>query len=236
MDSKDIIAKLTSLANPKNAEGMARFGINPEKTLGIKVPVLRNMGKEIGRNQEMALELWESGIHEARMLAIFISEPKKVTAKMADRLVSDFNSWDICDQACSNLFTRTSFAWEKAFEWCAKEEEFVKRAGYVMMCTLAVHDKKTPDGKFLEFFPEIIRGADDERNFVKKAVNWAVRQIGKRSLMLNKEAIRLAEEILAAHPNSKAARWTASDALRELKSEAVRKRLEEKDRKRQSHK
>jgi 3-methyladenine DNA glycosylase AlkD len=223
MKIKEILKRLKSLANPKNVEGMARFGINPKNTLGISVYVLRDMAKEIGKDHKLAQQLWDSGIHEARILAAFVDDPKMVTEQQMEKWVKDFDSWDICDQVCGHLFDKTEFAYKKAFEWSERKDEFVKRAGFVLMATLSVHDKKARDAKFEQFFTPIMKHSIDERNFVKKAVNWALRQIGKRNLALNKRAIKIAERMQKI--DSKAARWIASDVLRELKSEKVQKRL-----------
>jgi 3-methyladenine DNA glycosylase AlkD len=181
------------------------------------------MAKEIGRDRKLAQELWDSGIHEARMLACFIDEIDKVTKKQMEEWVNHFDSWDICDQVCGNLFDRTDFAWKKAFEWTKRKQEFIKRAGFVLMATLSVHDKKAKDKDFEKFFPLIKKYSIDERNFVKKALNWALRQIGKRNLNLNKKAIKLAREIQKI--DSKSAKWIANDAIRELESNSVQKRL-----------
>jgi 3-methyladenine DNA glycosylase AlkD len=183
------------------------------------------MAKEIKKNQALSLELWETGIHEARLLAGFIGDPKQVTEKQMDEWVADFDSWDVCDQVCMGLFDKTSFAYKKVVEWSGRKEEFVKRAGFAMMAALAVHDKKTGDEAFLGFLPIIERESTDERNFVKKAVNWALRQIGKRNRGLNKKAIETAKRIETQNPNSKCTRWIAKDALRELSSAAIQKRL-----------
>jgi len=211
------------MSNPKNVEGMKRFGIRGEKIYGVSIPYLRSMAKELGKNHELALQLWNSKIHEARLLSGFIDDFKKVDEKQMEEWVKDFDSWDICDQVCSNLFDKTEFAWKKAVEWSKKKEEFVKRAGFVMMATLAVHDKKASDKDFEKFFPIIIRESDDERNFVRKAVNWALRQIGKRNEKLNKRAIDTAKKI--SKMNSKTAKWIAGDALRELTSKSVQRKL-----------
>ncbi len=221
--AEEIIAGIKSLANPKNVAGMARFGINPTNTYGVSIPVLRKMAREIGKNHELALELWETGIHEARMLACFIDRPDMITGEQMESWVKDFDSWDVCDQCCGNLFDRTRFAHKKAVEWCGREEEFVRRAGFVLMACLAVHDKKAGDQAFIEFLPLIKTHSGDERNYVKKAVNWALRQIGKRNRNLNNAAIKTAEEIKQL--DSKSARWIASDALRELAGDAVQKKL-----------
>ncbi len=222
-NSSQVIKKLKSLSNPKNVEGMARFGINPQKALGVNVPVLRQMAKEIGRNHQLALRLWQSEIHEARILASMIDEIDKVTEKQMENWVGEFNSWDLCDQTCMNLFDKLPLAWSKAIEWVKQEKEFIRRAGFALMACLAWHEKKDKDKKFLKFFPLIKKYSTDERNFVKKAVNWALRQIGKRNKSLNKEAIKVAQEILKI--NNKTAKWIAADALRELTSASVQKRL-----------
>ncbi len=211
------------MSNPRNVEGMARFGINPKDTLGVSMPELRRLGKQIGKDHALALRLWGSGIHEARILAALVDEPAKVTEAQAEKWVRQFDSWDVCDQVCMNLFDRTPFAHAKAIEWASRTREFERRAGFSLMAVLAVHDKESGDGAFLKFLPAIKRASVDERNFVKKAVNWALRQIGKRNLSLNKAAIKAAEEIQKM--DSKSARWIAKDALRELRSGAVRKRL-----------
>jgi 3-methyladenine DNA glycosylase AlkD len=216
MDYQNILRELRSKSNPKNVQGMAMFGINPENTLGISIPVLRKMAKDIGRNHKLAQELWTSGVHEARLLAGFIDNAVDVTVEQMDSWVKDFDSWDVCDQVCSNLFDKTPFAYAKAKEWSSEKEEFVKRAGFVLMAALAVHDKKADDKMFTQFLPIIKKQATDDRNFVKKAVNWALRQIGKRNATLQKQALKTAEEILAI--DNKSAKWIASDAIRELKS------------------
>ncbi len=209
-----IIEQLKACANPKNVAGMARYGINPEKTLGVNVTKLREIAKAAGRDHELALELWQSGIHEARILAGFVDKPKEVTESQMEAWVNDFDSWDICDGTCNHLFDKTLFAYGKAIAWCQRQEEYVRRAGFVLMATLAVHDKKSPDEKLVQFFPYIVRYASDERNFVKKAVNWALRQIGKRNAFLCSQALAVSAEILKL--DSKAARWVARDAIREL--------------------
>ena len=219
-----ILSELKSLADPENVAGMARYGINPKNTLGVSIPRLRSMARGIGRDHELASALWGSGIHEARILAGLIDDPAMVTEAQIDRWVRDFDSWDVCDQICSNLFDKTKRAYEKAVVWSARNEEFVKRAGFVLMAALAVHDKKAPDARFKQFLPLIEREAGDERNFVKKAVNWALRQIGKRNRALNEAAKATAKKVQKM--DSKSARWIAADALRELESDAVRKRFE----------
>jgi 3-methyladenine DNA glycosylase AlkD len=220
---KLVLADMKARADPEAVKGMARFGISSKNTLGLSVPTIRAMAKKLGRNHRLALELWETGIHEARILAAMVDDPGSVTEHQMEDWVADFDSWDVCDQCCGGLFDRTPYAYSKALEWSKRREEFVKRAGYALMAELAVHDKKAGDEKFRGFFEALARGATDERNFVKKAVNWALRQIGKRNLELNREALKIAGRI--SKIDSSSARWVASDATRELSSEAVRKKL-----------
>lgn len=228
MKADEVLKELKSLGNRKNVEGMARFGINPKDTYGVPIPNIRKIAKEIGKNHNLAQELWDSGIHEARILAGFIDDPQLVTPKQMDRWITDFDSWDVCDQVCANLFDRMPIAFEKASEWSKKSAEFEKRAGFALIAALAWHNKEAEDKKFIPFFPLIKQGSTDERNFVKKAVNWALRQIGKRNKNLNKAAIAAAKEIQSAsrRNGSKPAKWIASDALRELQHPSVQKRLQ----------
>lgn len=219
------LSHIKSLAKPGNREGMARFGIRVDDAFGVSIYELRKIAKESGTDHKLALGLWETGNHEARILAGMIDDPALVTETQMERWVKDFNSWDMCDQVCSNLFDRTKYAYKKSVEWTKRDEEFVKRAGFVLMAALSVHDKHAADPKFEKFLPIIERHATDERNFVKKAVNWALRQIGKRNAHLNKKAIDVAERI--GKTESKAARWIASDALKELRSDKVRKKLQQ---------
>ena len=223
MEYDEIIKKLKSLSSPKNVEGMARFGINSKNTLGVSMPNVRKIAKEIGKDHKLAERLWNSKIHEARILASLVDEPEKISEKQMEKWVYDFDSWDVCDQICSNLFDKTEFAYKKVFEWSERKEEFVKRAGFVLMATMSVHDKKMRDSEFQKFFPLIKKYSTDERNFVKKAVNWALRQIGKRNINLNKKAINLAKEIQEI--DSKTAKWIARDALCELENEKIKKRF-----------
>jgi 3-methyladenine DNA glycosylase AlkD len=221
--AETILANLRSLSNPENVAGMARYGISSHNTLGVSMPALRGMAKELGKNHVLAGELWDSGIHEARILASLVDVPSQVSEAQMEDWAADFDSWDVCDQVCSNLFDRTPYAWAKALDWSGRSEEFVKRAGFVLMAALASHAKKAPDEQFEFFFPIIARQASDERNFVRKAVNWALRGIGKRSRALNARAIEVSYQILENGP--RAARWVASDALRELTSEKIQARL-----------
>lgn len=221
--TKKILSQLKKLGSEKNRQGMARFGINTETAFGVSVYAVRDLAKKYRFDHKLALNLWKTNVHEARMLACFVDEKEKVSEKQLETWVKDFNSWDLCDQACSNLFDKTEFAWKKAVEWTEKKEEFVKRAGFVLMACLSVHDKKAEDKKFEEFFPLIKKHSTDERNFVKKAVNWSLRQIGKRNKKLNKKAIAWGKKIKKI--NSKTAKWIAGDALRELESNKIQKKL-----------
>ena len=223
MTPGEVLDRLRSLADPEAKAGMARFGIETGTALGISIPTLRALARDIGRDHGLAEELWASGVHEARILAALVDDPKLVTEEQMERWVVQIDSWDVCDGVCSTLFDRSPFAYDKAAEWSARDEEFVKRAGFVLMAALAVHDKKAPDERFLEMLPLIERESHDERNFVKKAVNWALRGIGKRDRSLNAAAIAAGERIRAQ--GSRAARWIAADALRELRSEKVQARL-----------
>ena len=211
------------LGDPRAAEGAARFGIRVPNVLGVSAPNLRRLAREVGKDHALAGRLWTTDIHDARVLAALIDDPAQVTPRQMEQWAGDFDSWAVCDAACSCLFDKTLYAWDKAVEWTGREPEYVKRAGFVLMAALAVHDKKATDERFEAFLPLLVRHADDERNFVKKAVNWALRQIGKRSARLNKRAIQTAEDIRRS--GSKAARWIAADALRELTSDKVQARL-----------
>ncbi len=223
MNLEEALARLQALANPTHLEGMAGFGIETARAYGISAPKLYALAREIGRDHALAEALWASGQHEARILAAMVDEPRAVTEEQMERWVRDLDSWDVCDNVCGNLFDRQGdLSYRKAAEWAEREGEFVKRAGFALMAYLAVHDKKAPDDRFEAFLPLIKREAGDRRNFVKKAVNWALRQIGKRNRRLNARAIEAAQEILAAFPRGN---FVASDALRELRSEAVQRRL-----------
>ena len=223
MHPREAIKRLRDLSDPEAVKGMARFGITPDKAFGVSIPELRKLAKEIGADHRLALRLWVAGYRETRILASMIEDPALVAEEQAESWVHDFTYWEICDQCCMNLLEDTGFAHRKCVEWAARPEEFVKRAGFVLMARLAVSDKKADDDEFLKFLPLIKREASDERNFVKKAVNWALRQIGKRSLKLNRSAIRTAREIQAI--DSRSAKWIASDALRELESKPVQEKL-----------
>jgi 3-methyladenine DNA glycosylase AlkD len=212
---RQVIDDLRSLENPAGRDGQARFGIRPKRALGIAVPPLRAMAKRIGRDHKLALRLWRTGIHEARILASMIDEPLAVTEDQMEVWARDFDSWDLVDQCCGNLFDKSPLAWTKAVEWSGRDAEFVKRAGFSLMAYLAVHDKRASDDALAAFSPLIEREAWDGRNFVKKAVNWALRQIGKRNRPLNRLAVQCALRIQKQGTSS--ARWIAADALRELR-------------------
>jgi 3-methyladenine DNA glycosylase AlkD len=226
MTLKQILSQFESLGDPKNVAGMARYGIVAKKVFGVSAPALHSIAKRIGKTHDLALQLWPTGIYDARILAALIDNPIDVTDKQMDGWVKGFDNWAICDGVCIHLFRKTPFAWKKAVAWSKRKEEFVKRAGFTLMATLAVHDKEADDKKFLQLLHIIQRASTDERNGVKKAVNWALRQIGKRNIALNKHAIQTAKKIKML--DSSAARWIASDALRELQSKAVHKRLKNK--------
>lgn len=223
MNSRQVLGKLKSMSNPEAVAGMARFGINPRNTYGISIPNLRKLAKEAGPDHRLAAQLWASGIHEARILASMVDRPEFVDEAQMEKWAADFDSWDVCDQCCNNLFSRTKMAYRKAAEWSRREEEFLKRAGFVLMATLAVHDRVAPDKVFVKFLGVVKRSATDDRNFVKKAANWALRQIGKRNIFLNQKALDIAREMEAA--DSKAARWIGADAVRELTSAPVQDKL-----------
>lgn len=223
---KSIIRELESLSDPSALEGMASFGITPGKAFCVAIPELRRMAKIIRKDHELASSLWAYGYRETRILASMVDDVRYVTDEQMEQWVSEFDYWEICDQCCMNLFEDMPCAYEKAVEWSRREEEFVKRAGFVLMARLAVSDKKAADERFIAFFPMIKEGALDRRNFVKKAVNWALRQIGKRNLLLNARAIELAEELQQTDNTS--ARWVAADAIRELTGEKVQWKLQSK--------
>ena len=202
---------------------MARFGIDTTRAVGVTVTELRRFARDLGHDHELAEALWASGVHEARLLASLVDEPAMVSEAQMEAWVADLDSWDVCDGVCGNLFDRTPFALDKAVEWSSREPEFQKRAAFALMASAAVHRKDLPDAAFASLLPVIREQAIDERNYVKKAVSWALRQIGKRSSGLNSQAVRTAERI--ERIDSRAARWVARDALRELRGDAVQARL-----------
>lgn len=221
--AESILKELKALARPENLPGMARYGINTATALGVPIPELRRIAKRTGKDHGLAKALWATGVHEARILASMVDDPALVTRGQMDKWAAAFNSWDLCDQCCANLFEDTPFAWEKALKWSSSKSGFVKRAAFSLMARLAVSDKKAADADFDRFLPVILKEADDDRTPVKKAINWALRQIGKRSLELNRKAVRAALGMKKL--DSKSARWIASDALRELNDEAVVSRI-----------
>lgn len=218
-----LLAELRTHANAANVAGMARYGINPAGTLGVPIPVLRRLAKQTGRDHALAGELWNSGIHEARVLATLVDDPARVTARQMDAWARDLDSWDVCDQACQNLFRHTPMAFAKAAQWARRKPEFVRRAGFSLMAGLAVKARDATDAEFAAFLPLIAAAAGDDRNLVKKAVNWALRGIGKRNRRLHGMAVAAAMEI--ARQDSRSARWIAADALRELRDERVVARI-----------
>ncbi len=231
-----ILDELRARGSAENRAGMARYGIKVDDAFGVSVHELRKAAKDLGLDHDLALALWATGNHEARLLACFVDDPEAVTGEQLEAWASGFDSWDICDQATTSLFDRTRHAWTKAAEWARRGEEWVKRGGFALMAGLAVHDKKADDDAFLRLLPLVERGARDERNFVKKAVNWALRNIGKRNRTLNAAAIACAERMAAAALEAaggkrggdagiRAARWVAADALRELRSEKLQRRF-----------
>jgi len=215
MTTAEILDTLRAQANPANVAGMARYGISTNGTLGVPMPALRQLAKRVGASHSLAAELWSTAVHEARILATLIDRPQWVTRRQMNGWARDFDSWDVCDQACQNLFRYTPHAWAVAAEWASAKPEFVRRAAFSLMAGLAVKDKKAPDASFEALFPLIAAASTDPRNMVKKAVNWALRGIGKRNLALRAAAIAAAEQIRAV--DSPTARWIAADALRELR-------------------
>jgi 3-methyladenine DNA glycosylase AlkD len=226
MQIDDVLTRLADLGSPTTVAGMAHFGLDPKKAYGVSIPALRALAREIGRDHDLARALWATEIFEARLLAAMVADPAQTTDALFESWALDFDNWAVCDGVCTDLFGRTPLARDKAMAWSARAEEYVKRAGFVLMARIAVTDKKAPDADFEAFLPIIQREAVDPRDMVRKAVNWALRQIGKRSLALNAEAIETAR-IIQALP-ARSAHWIAADALRELSSDAVRARLRRK--------
>ncbi len=225
---QEILKRLKSLYDRQAVEGMARFGITPEKSYGISIPILRNIAREIGRDHKLAQKLWELNIRETRILACMIDDPDMVSEKQMEKWVRDFDYWEICDQCCQNLFEKTKFAYQKSIEWSLRDEEFVRRAGFVLMALISLRDREAENERFEEYLNIIKKKSIDNRNYVKKAVSWALRQIGKRNLYLNARAIETAREIKKL--GAKSGKWIAQDAIRELTSKAVQQRLRKGDR------
>jgi 3-methyladenine DNA glycosylase AlkD len=220
---EEVLRKLRAEAKPENVAGMASYGMSFEGRLGVAVPSMRKIAKSVGMDHHLALALWETGIAEARIVASMIDDAAMLTEEQMEEWVRGLNSWDVCDQVCMNLFEKTPLAWKKIADWSAREEEFVRRAAFALLACLAWHDKQAADAQFAEFFHLIKRTATDERKYVKKAVNWALRNIGKRNRALNQAALVLAQEIQGL--GAKSARWIGADAIKELTSEAVQERL-----------
>ena len=225
MTPKEVLIALKSLSTSDHLAKLSHFGINDSTALGIKIPFLRQLAKEIGKNHDLALQLWDTGIHEARLLASMIEDPKMISEFQFDAWVNDFNSWDICDQCCSVL-GKTEFSLRKIEEYSTRPEEFVKRTAFVLMCDMAIHHMKVENEVFCHFLDIIEREAWEDRNFVRKAVNWAVRQIGKRNEVLRLKAIETCERIM--NQDTKSARWIAKDALRELNTKEIILRINKK--------
>ena len=220
----DTLALLQHNARPAELAGMARFGIDVEHRLGLSMPAMRRAAKTLGQDHALALALWDTGIPDARIVAGMVAEPARLTSKQMDAWARSFSSWDVCDQVCGSAFLASPLAWRKVAVWAAHRDEFVRRAAFALLATLAVHDKEASDERFVAALPLIEAAAGDERNYVKKAVNWALRNIGKRNPALNAAAIAAAQRI--QQQGSRSARWIAADALRELNRDAVQKRLQ----------
>jgi len=219
----NLIEKLKSKSRVDQLQGMAKYGIKTDNRLGVSIPDIRKIAKEFGKNHDVALELWKTNIADARILAALIDEVEKVTSEQMDQWVKDFDSWDVCDQVCMNLFDKTPFAWDKIVEWSNKDEEFVKRAAFALLACLAWHDKKASNEKFIEYLPIVKKNISDDRNYVKKAISWSIRNIGKRNIKLHSYVLIFAEEIKRI--NTKNAKWIASDIIRDLNTIQTKKRL-----------
>ncbi|MGH9367900.1 MAG: DNA alkylation repair protein [Thermoanaerobaculia bacterium] len=221
---RSAIAWLKSHSTRRTLEGMARYGLPSGKAFGVSMADIQALGKRLGRNHELAAGLWATGWYEARMLTSYVDEPERVTRAQMDRWCRDFDNWGICDTVCFVLFDKTPFAWEKARQWSTSPREFIKRAAFALMASLAGHDKAATDAQFRALLPSIERGARDERNFVKKGVSWALRRIGRRSPALHAAALPVAKRL--AQSEEAACRWVGTDALRELSSTKVRSALD----------
>ncbi len=220
----EVLQTLHNLADPSQLEGMARFGMTTRSRLGLSMPQLRGLAKKIGINHPLALELWQTGLAEARILAGMTADPRQLTPEQADAWVQDLDSWDVCDQLCMNLLERVPYRVERINQWAAQDAEFVRRAAFALIACLAWHDRQAPDSFFTGLFPLIEQAAADPRNYVRKAVSWALRNIGKRNRYLNEQAVQLAEQI--GQQETRSARWIAADVLRELQDEKTRARLQ----------
>lgn len=227
MTAREVLLRLKKLENPENVHGMRKYGIYSSEMLGISMPVLRKQAKILGKSHELATELWETGVYEARLISVMIDQPNEVTEEQMDSYIKCFDSWALCDEACMELFSKTKYAWKKALEWSTRENEFEKRAAFSLMAAIAVYDREAPEDEFLKFLDAIKRESTVGRNYVRKAVNWALRQIGKRSTFLNSKAIDAAREMLFM--NSKSAEWIAKDAIKELESPVIQERIAKRD-------
>jgi 3-methyladenine DNA glycosylase AlkD len=223
MDGKEVLAWLGRRGTRRNVEGMARYGIEAKRAFGVPMGTLLSLSKRLGKDHALSVALWESGWYEARLLAALVGDPQRVTRRQMNAWAASFENWADCDTVCFKLFDRTPFAWEKVRPWAASPREFVRRAGFVLMACLAAHDKAAPDKNFLALLPLIEKGARDERNFVKKGVNWALRAIGRRNRALNAAALAVAKRL--ASSDEAACRWVGKDALREFGSPKVRAQL-----------
>ena len=223
MTVDEILTKLEQLGSPQNIAGMQRYAIKTDKAFGVSAPEIKKLAREVGRDHKLADKLWQTGVLEARSIACLIDDPKQVTESQMESWVADLDNWATCDTVTGYLFDKTPYSYAKAFQWAERDEEFVRRAAFALMAWLAVHDKKADDSRFEDFFPVIEKFAFDDRNFVKKALNWALRQIGKRNLHLNHLAVRTA--LALSEMNERSARWIGKDALRELTAEKTLERL-----------
>ena len=228
MKNKDIvIEKLKNVSEQAYKEKLVSFGVPPDNVLGVRKPAIRKIAKEIKRDHQLAMELWHSGIHEARILVTMIADHRQLTVTKMEQLLDDVNSWDLCDSLCFNLFYQHEKAWELPYNWMKSDKEFTKRAGFALIAKLALGDKNISDDHYTDYLSKILVYAEDERLYVKKAVSWAVRQIGKRNFNLNARAQKAAEQLIAS--DNKGAHWAGKDALRELKSNAIQERIKRKD-------
>lgn len=214
MTTAQVVAWLRKKGTRRNVQGMARYGIIAKRPLGVTMATLLVMKKKLGTDHALSLALWKSGWYEARLLAALVGDPRRVTSRQMDAWAQTFENWGDCDTVCFHLFDRTPYAWAKARRWVRSPREYVRRAGYVLMACLALHDKTTPDARYLPFLPIIETGAEDERNFVKKGVSWALRGIGHRSPKLRAAALKTARRL--ANSDDAARRWVGKDALRDL--------------------
>jgi len=222
-EPKEVLAWLKRRGTKAERDGMARFALPSDKAFGVSVGTLKQEAKRIGRNHELALSLWKSGWHEARILATMIDDPARVTVAQMDRWCGDFDNWGIVDTACFHLFDRTPHAWGRLVPWSKKRDEFGKRAAFALLWSLSAHDKRATDAAFVKGLALIERAAGDDRNFVKKAVNMALRAVGKRNPVLNAAAVATSRRLAASDQPS--ARWIGKDALRELTGPSVARRL-----------